>query len=116
MICDGPFNFESNEVETQILDIAITKIASCDAVLVGGKICFTFAITNNTSNNLEGIVFRDELDENVRYIQDSFEVDGVQQEPDVLGNLIRYSMDISAGGEPVEIKFCVEVISVPTSN
>jgi len=109
--CEGPFVFESNTVETKILDITLTKVASCSAVAVGKRLCYIITAENNSEIDLDGIVFRDELESGQTYVEGSFEVNQDPVEPEVLGNLVRHTLDIPAG-ETVEIKFCVTV-SIP---
>jgi len=111
--CVGPFTFESNEVETEILDITITKQTDCAYAVTGKTICYSFQIINNSPIDTEQIIFEDELDARLSYIEESFEVDGLPEKPELSGQIIQYALDIPSG-ETVEIKFCVTVNSAPS--
>jgi len=103
--------FESNIVETEILDITMTKTTGCPLAMVGREVCYTITITNNSPVDVDAMAFRDELDERVIYKDGSFIVDGVAQEPEIIDNVIQCNIDVPMG-ETVVITFCVTVIGV----
>jgi len=105
--CVGPLTFNSNEVETKIVDLAIIK-QTCRYALVGKDICYTITATNNSDVDMFGVLFSDEIPENTTYIIGSFEVDDVPQTPMMANNTIQYPINIPAG-ESVNIRFCVHV-------
>ena len=115
-LCEEAVTVQSNQVETDIIDLTIVKSASCNVALVGGKICYKVTITNNSDVDLEYIMFRDPLAPNLTYIEGSFEVDGTPQTPTIVGNELQYELTIPAIEEdeppvPVVITFCVTVDS-----
>jgi len=123
-LCSEGVSVPSNTVTTDIIDLQITKAASCPYMVVGGEICYTVAIVNNSdidfddtgTDSLGQITFRDPLDSNLSYVPDSFTVDtGDGPEPaipDVTAGVITYDFNIGAG-ETVLISFCVKVESAP---
>jgi len=105
--CFGPFIFESNDVETKIVDLQIIK-QTCPHVLAGRDICYSVTVVNNSDANMSGILFSDQLDESVVYVAGTFEIDGEFVIPMMAGNTIQYPIDISTD-KPTIIKFCVRV-------
>ncbi|MCL2846467.1 MAG: DUF11 domain-containing protein [Firmicutes bacterium] len=79
-LCDEAVIVESEVSETEILDLTITKESDCPYAVIGGTICYTVTITNNTDHTFDGrddtafspLVFRDPLAENLEYIVDTF--------------------------------------------
>ncbi|MCL2861812.1 MAG: hypothetical protein FWE22_05325 [Firmicutes bacterium] len=108
--CLGPFSSISNEVETEVIDLVITK-ETCPYHLKGRDICYGIVITNNSDINLTNLLFHDELDETVEYVPHSFEVDDIPQTPMMANNTIQYPISVSANGGEVKIKFCVSIKS-----
>ncbi|MCL2755603.1 MAG: DUF11 domain-containing protein [Firmicutes bacterium] len=105
--CYGPFNFTSNQAQVEIIDLDITK-TTCPYALKGRDICYTVIVSNNSDVDMFGILFSDELDENLTYVPGSFEVDGDPQTPMMFENIIQYPLDVQAGGY-MTIKFCVKI-------
>ena len=108
--CVGPFVFESNDVETDIVDLQIIKEV-CPYALLGQDICYTVTVLNNSNIDITGLLFSDELADNLTYVAGSFEVDGNFETPMMADNIIQYPIDIMAGGEVI-IKFCVRMALV----
>jgi len=106
--CLEPRIFESNEVQTEIVDLSITKTPSCGYAIPGGTICYTIVAENNSEVDMFGVLFSDVIPANTTYIVDSFMVDGVQQTPMMAENTIQELIDIPAG-ESVTITFCVKI-------
>jgi len=105
--CIAPQTFESNQVETRIVDLELTK-KTCPYALAGQDICFVVTATNNSNVDIFGILFSDSLAANLSYVPHSFTVDGTPHTPMMAHNTIQYPIDIPAG-ESVEIRFCVKV-------
>jgi len=110
-LCEEAVTVSSNQVETDIIDLQITKTASCNVAVVGGTICYLITIFNNSEVDLEDILFRDPLAPNLTYKVGSFEVNGTPETPTIIGNELQYVLTIPAG-ETVEIDFCATVTSV----
>jgi len=117
-LCEDAITVSSNEVDVDIIDLQITKAASCNMAVVGGEICYTVTIINNsdvdfTEEGAGTITFRDPIDSNLSYKDDSFTVSNdLDAEPTFVGNELTYELSIGAG-ETVTIAFCVTVISAP---
>ena len=122
-LCGDTASTGSGVVETDIIDLQVTKAAKCDKALVGGRICYTGTIINNSDVDFitgeQGpVTIRDPLASNVEYIAGTFEYtigsgQPVQDEPDIDGNNeMTYELEIPAG-ETVIVEFCVKVLSVP---
>jgi len=107
MTCFGSFEFESNQVTTEIIDIEITK-STCQFVLSGKDICYTIIATNYSDIDFNNLLFSDELDSNVTYVPNTFLVNGDQKTPMMADNTIQYLINIPSG-DSVEMKFCVRV-------
>jgi len=106
--CFGPFTFFSNEVETKIINLEITK-ETCPYVMKGQDICYAVTAANNSDVDLSDLLFSDKLAKNLTYIAGTFEVDGVFVVPMIADNIIQYPISVSANGGHVVIKFCVKV-------
>jgi len=106
-MCFGPFDFESNEVQIDVLDLQITK-QSCPYTVKGKDICFTIVATNNSDLDVFGVRFSDELDPGLEYITGTFKINGEFTTPLMADNTIQYRIDIPAG-EDVQIKFCARL-------
>jgi len=109
-LCEEAMTVHSNEVETRIIDLKITKSASCAFAIVGGRICYTVTIETNTA--IENVTFRDTLANELEYIAGSFEVNGTPHTPTIVGNEIQYTFNLPAG--TTVITFCAIVTSLPT--
>jgi len=124
-LCGDAVNVQSEIATTDIIDLQITKVSNCAYAVVGGNICYTITIFNNsdadfTTGELGGIIFRDPLASNVQYVPGSFEYEigaepPVQVEPDIdSNNVMTYdSLEIPAGDTAI-VTFCVKVLSLPT--
>ena len=114
-LCDSAVSVESNEVVTDIIDLTIEKEADCNMAVIGGTICYTVTIKNNSDIELETI-FRDPLASNLVYVQDSFTVDGEPQTPtyDAASHVLSYPLTLDPHCEVV-IRFCVKVYA-PTND
>jgi len=106
--CLGPFTFESDKVETQIIDLSIVK-TTCPYALKWHDICYMIIISNNSEIDMFGLLFSDKLADNMEYIIGSFTVADKPQTPMMAENTIQYPVDILANST-IEIKFCVKVI------
>ena len=104
-LCEEAIVVQSESVETEVIDITIKKEASCGFVIKGGKICYTITIDNKSDVELEDVTFRDPLDQNLTYEEDSFEVDGHKVQPEIEDNVITHKLNIPAE-TIIEIKFC----------
>jgi len=117
-LCEAAVTVPSNPVNVDIIDLQITKSASCGMAVVGGEICYTVTIINNsdidfTEEGAGTITFRDPLDSHVTLDETSFMVSNdPEAEPVMVGNEITYELSIGAG-ETVTINFCVTVDSAP---
>ena len=109
-ICNDPLEVVSNEVVTEIIDVTINKEANCNYAVVGGNICYT--ITIESSCDLDGVVFKDQLSNSVEYINGSFTVNDEPRTPTISADYeLSYTFDLKEG--TTVIKFCVHVIAVP---
>jgi uncharacterized repeat protein (TIGR01451 family) len=125
-LCNEAVSTASNIVETNIFDLQVTKKSNCPYAVVGGKICYTVTIVNNSDvdfiiGEYEAgcIIFRDPLANNLEYIGGSFEYvigsgEPVKVEPDIdSNNVLTYNcLEIPAGKTAI-VTFCVKVKSVP---
>ena len=122
-LCGETATTSSDVTETDIIDLEVTKTADCDYALVGGNICYTITITNNSDvdfidGEMGGIVIRDPLASNVEYVPGSFEytIDGgepISADPNIDGsNVLTYTIELAAG-ETAVVHFCVKVLSMP---
>jgi len=127
-LCNQAVSAESEIAETDVIDLQITKVSNCEYAVVGGNICYTVTIVNNSDvdfiegdDEMGGIIFRDPLSLNLKYVLDTFEykigaADPVQVNPDVdpITNVLIYdSLEIPAGITAI-VTFCVKVVSAPT--
>jgi len=125
-LCNQAVSAESPPATTDVIDLQITKVSNCEYAVVGGNICYTTTIVNNSDvdfvdGEMGGIIFRDPLTSNLEYVLGSFEYTigsepPVQDDPvvDPITNVLTYdSLEIPAG-ETAVVTFCVKVVSVPT--
>ena len=114
-LCESPVCIESNTVTTDIIELTIEKQADCNMTVIGGTICYTVTIKNNSDIELE-TVFRDPLASNLVYITGSFMVDGQHRTPsyDEQTHVLSYPLTLEPHCEVV-IRFCVKVYS-PTDD
>ena len=131
-LCDEAVSVASEPAEVDIIDLQVTKTADCQYAVVGGKICYTVTIFNNSDVNfvgdreddeMGGVIFRDPLTSNLEYIPGTFtytidcgepDPTPVQVEPNIdTDNVMTYdSLEIPAGCTAI-VKFCVKVKSAP---
>ena len=115
-LCNGAVSAESNIIETEIIDLQIEKEASCAYAIVGGRICYTVTVTNNSDHSFDDsglgmLTFRDVLASNVRYIDGTFQIDGNDATPTIdADNVMTYTFEIPPH-ESVVITFCVRVVA-----
>jgi len=111
-LCEEVATASSNIVETEIIDLNMIKEANCGYAVVGGKICYTITITNNSAIELVDVVFRDPLPNNLTYVEGSFTVDDDSQTPIIdANNVLSYTLTIPSSSTLV-IKFCTTVGNV----
>jgi len=113
-LCEEAVSVESGITEVDVIDLRISKQASCDMVVVGKDVCYTVTIVNNSDVSLD-VTFRDPLDVNAVYVEESFTItvgsgQPVQVEPtiDPVTNIMTHPITIPAG-ETVVVEFCVTV-------
>jgi len=122
-LCGETATTASDPVETDIIDLEVTKTSDCEFALVGGNICYTVTITNYSdvdfiTGEMGGIVIRDPLSSNLEYVPGSFyyTIDGgepVTDDPNIDGsNVLTYTIELAAG-ETAVVHFCVKVLSMP---
>lgn len=112
-LCEEGVSVESNQAEVNIIDLSLTKVASCSRAVVGGRICYTITISNNCGEEIEDVTFRDPLDSNLEYITGSFEIDGVPTAPtSTAGGVIIYT-PMTIPIDTTVITFCVRVLGLP---
>jgi len=105
-LCDKTVTVPSEPVTTEVIDLLITKEASCGFVLKGNNICYTVTIVNKSDIVIEDVVFRDPLDLNLTYVKDSFRMDDVLAEPYIdKNNVLTYQFNIPPNSK-IEIVFC----------
>ncbi|MCL2755600.1 MAG: DUF11 domain-containing protein [Firmicutes bacterium] len=125
-LCGEAVSVDSGEpTEVDIIDLQITKTANCAYAILGGNICYTVTIVNNsdvdfTDGEMGEITFRDPLADNLEYVDDSFEY-GTDPDnltpgtPNIDGNnVITFDLAIPAG-ETMYIEFCAKVTAMPTA-
>jgi uncharacterized repeat protein (TIGR01451 family) len=94
--CDENAEIWSGEITVEVINPAcysIEKTASCNTVLVGGRItfCTMFRIdTTCQGTPLTDVLFRDVLDPAFTYVPGSFRVQNSPQTPTIVGNTIEY--------------------------
>jgi len=127
-LCDSQVTVPSNQTETEIIDLQISKEASCDYTVVGGTICYTITIVNNSDVNLtfqddgaSGITFRDPLATNLSYRPGTFSIqvgssEPIYLEPDInADNVLTFSELEIPANTTMTITFCVRVEYLPTT-
>jgi uncharacterized repeat protein (TIGR01451 family) len=107
-LCGDAVTIDSNEVVTEILDIKITKSASCPYTVIGGTICYTVVIENNSDVELVDVVFRDPLAPGLTYATGSFKVNGASEVPEYDNNILSYILTLPPNST-ITIEFCVHV-------
>jgi len=126
-LCDEAVSVESNVAETDIIDLQVTKISNCPYAVVGGNICYTVTIVNNSNANfvdgaLGGIIFRDPLASNLQYIPGTFQYtigsgEPFQVEPNInADNVLTYDSIVLPAGQTAIVTFCVRVLSLPDNS
>lgn len=127
-LCDVAVSTQSDIVQTDIIDLTVTKTATCGYALVGGTICYTATIENNSDvdfisgdDEMGCITFRDPLAPNLQYVTGTFTYQigsGVEvpATPNInADNVLTYNcLEIPANTTAV-VKFCVKVLSMPTT-
>lgn len=113
--CEEAMVVNSNTVETEIIDLQVTKTANVPFTMVGQTICYTVTIVNNSDVDVEDILFTDPLESYLTYVDGSFAVDGTPETPTVTGNEIQYELSVPAGAT-VLVTFCVVVNSMPPAD
>ena len=108
-LCGKKETVESNETETNIVKLIVTKEAGCKFVLAGGDIAYTVKIKNDSDIALCDLEFKDTLDNNTQFVAGSFKVNGVTKTPHVTGHTISYLIDEIEAGETITITFEVKV-------
>jgi len=98
---DNTTTIINNTSAVEIVNLELTKEASCDWVLPGGIVSYCVTINNPSSMDFLDTVFRDTLTSRLSFITGSFTVNGVSQTPTVVGNTIEYGLDILANQEVV---------------
>ena len=127
-LCGEAVSVESLPSETNIIDLTVKKVSDCEYALVGGKICYTVTIFNNSDvdfikgqEEMGGIIFRDPLALNLSYVENSFNYEINDEEPifvepdiDDMTNIMTYDcLEIPANTTAV-VKFCVKVERMPS--
>jgi len=134
-LCGDAVSVQSDVVETDIINLTVDKVANCEYALLGGNICYTVTITNDSdvdfiegTDEMGGLKFRDELTANLSYVENTFNYtifdiddpdpepphDPVFVEPDIdSDNVMTFEpLELSAN-QFVVIKFCVKVDRMP---
>ncbi|MCL2755498.1 MAG: hypothetical protein FWE45_00385 [Firmicutes bacterium] len=95
--CDGiTTTMSSNTTTVEVVDVEITKTASCSWVLKGGVISYCVTLSNQSDIDLVDTLFRDTLNSRLVYVTGSFTVDGVETTPLTSGQTISYELDLNA--------------------
>ncbi|MCL2569856.1 MAG: hypothetical protein FWE16_01470 [Firmicutes bacterium] len=116
-LCEDTVTVTSQEVEVSELQLSVVKTAMCPFAVVGGTIKFCTTIKNTTGFTIHELVFRDELDENLSYVEGSFTVNGGQEDdPTIIGRVITFPMEKIEDDEEIVICFKVRVNSWPTGD
>ena len=122
-LCETPVSIGSEVAETDIIDLQVTKVSACPYAVVGGNICYTATIVNNSdvdfiTGEFGALEISDPLASNVEYVEGSFEYtigsgEPVQVEPNIdVSNVMTYDIEIPAG-ETAVVTFCVKVLCLP---
>jgi len=114
-LCEESITINSDIVDVDVIDLTLTKEASCNMVIVGKDVCYTVTIVNNSDVALD-TTFRDPLALNTTYVEDSFTVkvgdeEPVGETPSIDGdNVMTHPLTVPAN-ETVVVEFCVTVDS-----
>jgi len=111
--CDDVITVTSDPLDVYQLQLAVVKTSSCQVASVGGTIKYCVSITNTTGTALFDLVFKDLLDVNLSYVNDSFTVDGQGYTPTIVGQLLSYEIDEIQNEQEIVICFKVDVNSWP---
>jgi len=123
-LCGQTVSAQSELVSTDIINLTVEKAASCDYVLVGGRLCYTIVITNDSDvdfiegqDELGKIIFRDPLADNLTYVTDSFTISinggtAVPATPTLVGNVLTYDGIELEAGQFATVVFCV-IVGLP---
>lgn len=108
-LCDGEHTIESNIVEVEPIDIKVIKEQSCNKALVGDKIKYTVKIINECGAETHDLLFKDVLNECLRFIDGSFTVNEHPETPEIHDNTLTFTIETLESCETITITFEVEV-------
>ena len=101
----------SNGVETAIKKpLQITKTVDKEKACTGEMLTYNIFIQNTSLVEETQVVFSDELDENVVYVNESFTVNGQAQTPALDNRTLYYVISTIEPMSSVEIVFQVRII------
>ena len=102
----GCTTIKSNEVDTYLIcDPVIVKAVDKEVAEVGDNLTYTITIDNPSLVPLTNVVFRDTLDDNLNYVYESFQVNGMGKMPVIEGQTLSYTLAKSEPPSQVEIVF-----------
>lgn len=79
-MCDGKHMIESNEVHAHKVHVNVLKAQSCNFVVEGSIIEYSFKICNESMVDIFDAEFKDILDEHLEYVDKSFRFSGTTGE------------------------------------
>lgn len=101
----------SNGVETLVKrPLHICKKVDKDQACVGDILTYTITIQNSSLVNETQVVFTDQLDQDVEYVNGSFYVNGQAQTPAIDNRILYYVIPSIEPMSTVEIVFQVRIV------
>jgi len=111
-ICNGECRvvIESNVVEAEKLAIKLEKFESKKCVVKGDIEKYTIKIKNDSCFEIKDALFKDLIPFGLKYIKDSFTVNGKHEKAAVMGQSLVFKFEKICCGEEVIVSFETEVL------
>lgn len=104
-LCGQTVEIASEPIETTPISLKITKTQDCDFVFIGERIKYTVIIENECGGELHNLVFKDELDECLEFVEGSFYVGDEPATPELVDGVLEYVIEELPSCETLEITF-----------
>lgn len=108
--CGRKHTFESNEVEAKKIKLTIFEEESCNVCFCGDTIEYKTKIFNDSRISLFNTEFKDTLDRDVRYENNTFMVDGKKETPYLNGQTLSFRIPELKDHKETVITFKVRVL------
>lgn len=103
--CGERHFIESNEVELNKIDLIVLKRQNKNAAFVGDCVKYTITIYNDSKTDLYNLEFEDKLAKDLKYVRDSFKVNGIKENPCYEHNDLSYRINQLKVKEEIVITF-----------